>query len=113
MVLIQFLLTFQGYGQGTPLPCAVSHPLWSFTYSSSCFCHFCKVCGARVACGVWSLRMFLKQYSPATVGILLWLKSSGNPEYSNCFSLKGGSTHSALVHQEIEMETVLHQKAEL
>lgn len=106
MVLIQFLLTFQGYGQGTPLLCAVSHPLWSFSYFSSCFCHFCKVFCARMACefGLWGF---------SWNNILLWVKCSDNPEYSNCLSLKEGSPHSALVHQEIEMETVLHQKGEL
>ena len=63
-----------------------------------------------MTCGIWSMRMLLKLYAPEIVGILLWVKSSDNPEYSSCFNLKGWSTYSALVHWEIEIETVLHQR---
>lgn len=98
MVPILFLLTFQGCGQGIPLLCAVSHLFWSFYCSSSCLCHFCRTCSARITCGIWSLEMLLKQHAPETEGILFLGKSYYNPEYSSCFSLKERSTYIFLLH---------------
>lgn len=45
----------------TTAVCCITFILIILLLSSSCLCHFCRACSARMTCGIWSLRMFLKE----------------------------------------------------